>query len=137
MVGQPGTRYGVEFERDEALRATGATEGKGSQPLGDEIKARRKQLYLERRGGDYSRFLSSNVGATELDEEDWEANASHALSFHSELTPNTRQRFLDQVNTILEGEPFRAPAAPAEEKKPAGRAAQAAPAAVKGKGKKK
>lgn len=135
-IGYPGTHRGIKFENTEAFKSSDIEKGTS---LAKALKEHQKQMYLEQRGGDYSRFLSVNSGATEVDEADWEANASQALSFNPHLMPKTRGRFLDQVNSILEGKPFGVqPEAPAASKKQA--VVEEAPAAAgkaKGKGKKK
>lgn len=115
-LGQKGTIYGIPFGKTCAF----LTEQQAQKWL---TREQRQQNYLEREGGDYSRYLQA------VDREgDWEAIAKHALNSNASVAPESKQGLIAQMTRILNGQPFGDPIAP--EKKVKAIQEAPAPAAV-------
>lgn len=123
FVGQLGTTLGVPFGRSgHALSSKQATEQLTAQ--------QRQQLYLEREGGDYSRYLKKGGE----DDEDWERTSRQALGANASIAAESKEGLIAQMSRILDGTPFGDPVIK-EKKAKVIPVAPEAPAAGPGKGK--
>lgn len=62
-----------------------------------------KQNFLERAGGDYSRYTPSRNRP--MDPYDWKSTVDYAFAANADIPPQTRLKFKSKINDILEGKP--------------------------------
>jgi hypothetical protein len=138
---------GVQFVTGEKARGINARAAGGQQEeesLSAMSKRQRQQAYLEREGGDYSRFLPPSAQQQKTSGEDaaqaeLQRIASHALSSNTTVSPEARDSLTRQVGELLKGKPFPgnqgslAKVGPAKVEAPPVPQAAAAPAKKKGK----
>ncbi|CAO1625978.1 unnamed protein product [Parajaminaea phylloscopi] len=107
QLGQYGTVYGVPF---------GKTRSSLSSKQAEDVLTReqRQQAFLEREGGDYSRYVQPSGAAN-----DWRDQARHALNANSSVAPESKAGLIAQMGRILEGQSFGEPMAREKKKKAA------------------
>lgn len=141
---------GVQFVTGEKARGINARSAGGQEGEEESLSAmskrQRQQAYLEREGGDYSRFLppsarqqQQKTGGEEGGQAELQRIASHALSGNTTVSPEARESLTRQVGELLKGKPFPgnqgslAKVGPAKVEAPPVPQAAAAPAKKKGK----